>query len=700
MSKKKIFAVLIGINNYRSCPLNGCVNDIIAVHDFFTWITGQPENEDFDYIPTFLLAPGVYDKALSGDILSKNEKPTRENIIAAFDHFKDADAERGDICLIYYSGHGITLAVPEAFKIVEPSGRFEAIVCLNEDDSVSCLIDKEIAYLISKTLEDKSPYSQDSNPDKQGVHFLAIMDCCHSGSITRGEKANKISIRRYGDHLPPPKVEQLLGYNEGGDIFYKNKRPDQQLLQPNNIQHARYIQIASARHDEKAKEKGMIIEGPGAINSTGKIQTHGIFTYSLLTMLYQTGCNVSYRELVNRVGMEVKSRVSEQTPQLDPTQAADADLFFLRNELKTPSPVYPVRYNDVRDEWVFGAGSINGIPEADSPDTFTEVTLTTGRKAKVIQVFGTSSLLDPAAFTEEDKHDFTIQAKITRLAIPQILIGFSKQMEAKYPEKCRMLKECLKKMPHFYFSFSELSEIPDYVVEMVPDKHKNLSFVLQKVGYEEPLFTLTQNPEAFLSDINKVGKWEYVSKMSNPKNNLKREEVKVVFNIKEGIQVDAETLNEASWDPRSEQVNPKGLKIRLFEKKESLIKLYVKTKRKLFVKVLYLDSRFGITVLHAFSVKTQNKEGGDFEYSFGFEQEGTYYNFIPVNIPKEYIMDKITEIEDHLIVFVSEQEADIEGYKQLPIELNVSRSPGFSSSNIRKVDGWVACHFPVEITMK
>jgi hypothetical protein len=91
----KLYAVLVGINGYPISPLQGCVNDVDAVET---------------YLNTVYRKEDVAIKRLTDN---DQTLPTRNNLIQAFDHFQQADA--GDVCLFYYSGHGSFSAAPEEF---------------------------------------------------------------------------------------------------------------------------------------------------------------------------------------------------------------------------------------------------------------------------------------------------------------------------------------------------------------------------------------------------------------------------------------------------------------------------------------------------------------------------------------------------------------------------------------------------------
>ena len=84
-----IYALLVGINNYPVKPLSGCINDIKAVEDYLQKMYGN--------------SPGITLK-INRITDEDSIKPTRANIIAGFDHFKNAG--ENDTCFFYYSGHG------------------------------------------------------------------------------------------------------------------------------------------------------------------------------------------------------------------------------------------------------------------------------------------------------------------------------------------------------------------------------------------------------------------------------------------------------------------------------------------------------------------------------------------------------------------------------------------------------------------
>ena len=175
MAKKKLYALLVGIDKYppgvRS--LKGCVNDMNAFKDYLLRQCSTAE----------------YDPKIS--ILS-NEKAKRQDLIAAFDHF--SKAKNGDICVFYFIGHGSRILSSDFWEAFD--GKNEAIVCHD-----ACVVDKELSCLIYEATKGKS------------LHFLTVMDCCYSGGNSRddAEAVNRLSRpNRY-----PVSIEEYHGYKEG-----------------------------------------------------------------------------------------------------------------------------------------------------------------------------------------------------------------------------------------------------------------------------------------------------------------------------------------------------------------------------------------------------------------------------------------------------------------------------------------------------
>ena len=85
--------------------------------------------------------------------------------------------------MFYYAGHGSQEQAPEAFWHLEPDRLIEHLVCYDSRSPGGWgLADKELRMLI------------DELAARVG-HLAVILDCCHSGSGTRGELADDVVVR-------------------------------------------------------------------------------------------------------------------------------------------------------------------------------------------------------------------------------------------------------------------------------------------------------------------------------------------------------------------------------------------------------------------------------------------------------------------------------------------------------------------------
>ena len=243
MANKTLYALLVAINNYpiqRHC-LRGCVADR---DEFKNYLKRNFENSDVQ---------------LKIKTLTDSEA-TKANIIKHFQDFKKAKSD--DICLFYFSGHGSQAPAPKEFWHMEPDRMSESVVCYDSRLAKGKdLMDKEQAYLIHEVTKANNP------------HFIAIFDCCHSGSNTRGV-GDMYTARMAEPAHTPTKIDDYYGYQ-----YYKKVQRDGYVdLSPPKGTH---IQFAAAKSNETAKE----------LKINGKVR--GIFTYYLIESLEKSGSHLT-----------------------------------------------------------------------------------------------------------------------------------------------------------------------------------------------------------------------------------------------------------------------------------------------------------------------------------------------------------------------------------------------------------------------
>ncbi|HTE28620.1 caspase family protein [Flavitalea sp.] len=323
-----IYALLVGINNYPVKPLSGCINDIKAVEDYLQKMYGTTKD-------ITLKLKRITDE----DSIT----PTRANIIAGFDHFNNA--AENDTCFFYYSGHGSWSPAPKEFWS-EADMRSESFVCIDSRiPGGKDLMDKEMGYLIWKTMA-----------GKKQTRFIVITDCCHCGTITRDLDDSGITDRMMPDASEAASFKEYLGYEStiNGIKYYI---PEQDPVTGDikaSFRQGNHIHLAASRENQTAKE----------LNIDGL--KRGAFTHSLLKILYSVNGRISYRDLINKTGLLVKNLVSDQNPGLHingSEHKESADDFFLTKVSGAGEPF--LVYYDARWKWCIKGGLIHGISTGD-----------------------------------------------------------------------------------------------------------------------------------------------------------------------------------------------------------------------------------------------------------------------------------------------------------------------------------------------
>ena len=311
-----IYALLIGIDEYpkRALWLKGCVNDVTAVKEYLEGRVAREEQEQ------------LHIKMLT------NQEATRQAVIDGFrEHLGQAGSD--DVALFYYSGHGSQEQAPPEFWHLEPDRLNETLVCWDSRNPGGWdLADKELRSLIADVAE-KSPY------------IAVVLDCCHSGSGTRGEDA---TVRRIASDLRQRPLESYVLSAENARSAAENPK---QIALPEG----RHVVFSACLDSEEAKE----YYGDG--------QHRGAFSYFLMQSLQQAGGSLSYRDLFKRANALVRTKVSAQSPQLDATEPDDLQQPFLGGAILQSPEYFTVSY-DRQHGWVIDGGGVHGVPQGSAED--------------------------------------------------------------------------------------------------------------------------------------------------------------------------------------------------------------------------------------------------------------------------------------------------------------------------------------------
>lgn len=344
--KPKIYALLIGINDYKNKPLYGCINDIKEVEKFLEWYEPSAEHKSVK-------------KLLNSDA-------TRSNVINAFSHFENA--KEGDICLFYYCGHGSYITAPEEFYT--STDRFhQTLVCWDSRlEGGRDLIDKELAFLIWK-------YTVAMG---KNIQFIAITDSCHSGSASRTFDEKVLIERTLSPQYGTVAATDYYGFGVevNGKKGYKT---DTATGEPKYaVEKAPHIHIGSARNEQTAKE-----------NFFGS-DARGLFTFSFVKVLNSSRGAISYSELIRRTELNIKSMVADQVPVLNvyelPSNTFSLPFLSREGELTTARNFV---YYDRQRGWCIDAGALQGISKGDKVITKDKITTV------ITEVFAEESTIEP-----------------------------------------------------------------------------------------------------------------------------------------------------------------------------------------------------------------------------------------------------------------------------------------------------------------
>ncbi len=629
-SPETIHALIVGIDDYGSSPLQGCVNDALAVGTFFEqYSTRNGFQRNFKY----LLAPqdrGV--QAVSDAKVEIHAPPTRDNIIAAFTEFSDPGATRaGDVFLFYFSGHGSQETAAPEFRHLKADGLDEALDCLDKAEGERRhLLDKELAWLLSRL--------SGRNPD---LHLLVITDCCHSGNNTRGDD-DLIQIRRGKPRAAFTPYQQLLGVKdvpEADRIFTVH---NEKAYYRNNAE-ARHIHLAAARDNETAKET--MIEG----------RRRGVFTWSLLRVLENGGTGLSYLELLRRTESYVRNRVAEQIPQLEAIGGAGKTDGFLGGAFPPARPEYPVQY--AAQQWRLLAGRLNGIvPGTEEIPAL--VTLNDRRMVRINSVEANYSILDDAGFTHEDRDNAGLLATVTQMPAAAIRVYVDADEAAR-----QGLEAAIKKINPAYVDFGGASEAD---AEFTARQDAKNNWMLLRKDSAFPVFLRQPETHDFVQFCDAVGKYRFVLELENADTRIDLNDLEIELEVIEGQALSLENLNTLKGKPGDR--NDLTLYYRWSGGKRLQPALRCKLRfrqKSLWVGGLFLDNEFGIT----HNLASRELMPGQ-EHAFAFSLRGTEYNAVPLSIKKELLDRGVSEITDYLKIFVSNTDFKLDDFAQTALPLD------------------------------
>lgn len=572
---RKLYALLVGIDKYPHTvsQLHGCVND---VNNFYGYLK---ENFKVDLRMETLV----------------NSDATRENIIRLFrQHLCKAGKE--DVVLFHYSGHGSYEIAAPGFKEYFPAGNNETLVCYDSRlDNGLDLADKELAVLLCEVAQ-KQP------------HLAVTLDCCHSGSGSRGPMDAILTARRIPaskNNTPRPMETYLDGYYS--------------RMESISIPCSRHVLMAACDRNQEAWESQ---------------HKTGLFTTTLLEVLTGAKGNISYADLFTRCRAEILKHVSNQTPQFETYGQFMSYLKFLDMHPLETRQRFHVYFEDAC--WKMDGGALHGIPY--DPEKKVEVALypyPVGKEspvnrqaagfARVQRVEAQQSTLELYFNADQDRY----KAEIISLPVPSLPVYLEGAEEYKKVISRKMA------LPGAGFAFTGEPRGAKYILSV--DNKRLLLF------YKED-HVLIQGAEgdmeaaaAYMNNVlEKIVRWERALTLHNKESYFNPDDVDVEF---------FEILDDSTQYPH------KGNQITLdFIKsgdkwKDIQVKLKVRnsTSRELHFTLVYFSRTYGIASLYNDTIPA----GSGFVTVWGDGEDDKFY-----------LPDEVDETEDRFMLIASTERMD------------------------------------------
>jgi len=275
-------ALLIGINRYKipGADLRGCVNDVRNIQQVLMSYYGfTPESM------TLLLDSDATRVRMQKEIqkLFKGAKP-------------------GDVLYLHFSGHGSNVEDTNG----DEADRRDEILCPHDIDWKKPLTDDWLRIQIDKV--------------KPGVNLTLVMDCCHSGTITRQfAPPDAPVINRY---LPSPLdiAHEEMGDRHRGRLFRPRglKAGKSKAISDTTVTNIPEVLFTGCRADQESADAYL----SGSYN--------GALTYNLVKAIKQSKGKLTNRKLHELTINAIKKAKFNQTPQLE-GNATNLDRQFLQS---------------------------------------------------------------------------------------------------------------------------------------------------------------------------------------------------------------------------------------------------------------------------------------------------------------------------------------------------------------------------------
>jgi hypothetical protein len=270
---------------------------------------------------------------------------TRQGILTAFRRHLIDPAQPGDVAVFLFAGHGQPVRDPEGVR-VKPDGLDPSIVPY--DYVTQSAKDGEKAnirgYDFQKLLRALSEKMRGAEGKVEG-NITCIIDSCHSNTIVRGSQVAR--GRGWDERIDGPKPRPPAAVRGDPGLREGQSSPEGSGLLPTGEALARgYVLLTACQSHESAYEVD---------DENGK-PLGGALTYNLCLALRHATARTTYRDLFERLSLDIKAERPNQTPALE---GEVHQLLF--SGVARPAPVHPL-VQAYRDGIVtIGAGELHEV---------------------------------------------------------------------------------------------------------------------------------------------------------------------------------------------------------------------------------------------------------------------------------------------------------------------------------------------------
>lgn len=498
----KTWVILIGIDFYlpgdkrhdkegrplEYPSLKGCVHDIGNIKKYL--LETHKVGEQHIFCLTSTTPPTNDLEPPKQPTEAEKDWPTYANIVQLLETVT-LKAEPLDNVYLHYSGHGARAKTVYPEWKGEP-GYDEALVPCDVLSGGRYLRDVELATLLEKMVA------------KQLV-VTVVLDCCHSGSATRGSKGPASrGIGRADESLLPSDMatEQTPSAHRGArDPDGPNR--ESWLLEPRG-----YELLTACRLNEVAKE-----------DEFEDGYYHGALTYFLLECLKSGGGNLTYGMLHRRIQAKIRRHFHNQTPIF----SGKSKRLFIRNS--DGEHTHTVTVKDFKGQIVtLDAGEAQGVEVGTeyavfpwNTEDFSDLSsVPKVRVSKVAELESTAKIFERSARKIEiGCHAVPLKSPIKKLTVKLVPPPTNNsQNETLHHLVEEITGDSAVSLNLPVELVSEDSCTSDYGISV--DSHGK--YVLLDTA-NEPVqsFPASDNPKTFLGSLTQLAKFEMIRDLRNPK---------------------------------------------------------------------------------------------------------------------------------------------------------------------------------------